>query len=54
LRTQHHIDDYLETMENWSRRRGQIAGCEFAEGFRRYPGHPYPQTPLLENLLGLG
>ncbi len=54
LRTQHHIEDYLETMEKWTRTRGRAAGFEFGEGFRRYPGHPYPQTPLLENLLGLG
>jgi LmbE family N-acetylglucosaminyl deacetylase len=32
----HGIDDYLEMME----------------GFRRYKGHPYPQSPLLEELLG--
>ena len=52
LRKQHGIEDYLETMERWTRERGQVAGVEFAEGFRRYPGHPYPQTPLLEELLG--
>ena len=52
LKRQHGIDDYIETMENWTRERGLIAGIEYAEGFRRYPGHPYPQTPLLEELLG--
>jgi LmbE family N-acetylglucosaminyl deacetylase len=52
LRTQHGIDDYLAQMEQWTRARGQLCGVEFAEGFRRYPGHPYPQTPLLEQLLG--
>jgi LmbE family N-acetylglucosaminyl deacetylase len=51
LRRQHGIDDYLETMERWTREVGRRAGCEFAEGFRRYKGHPYPQSPLLENLL---
>jgi N-acetylglucosamine malate deacetylase 1 len=54
LRKQHGIEDYLETMERWTRDRGRAAGYEMAEGFRRYPGHPYPQTPLLEQLLGLG
>lgn len=53
LRRQHGIEDYLEMMERWSRERGRAAGFELAEGFRRYPGHPYPQSPLLENLLGL-
>ena len=51
LKYQHGIDDYLETMERWTRERGRIVGAEFGEGFRRYAGHPYPQTPLLEELL---
>ena len=50
LRKQHGIDDYVLQMEQWTRARGQQCGVEFAEGFRRYPGHPYPQTPLLESL----
>ena len=52
LRRQHGIDEYIETMEKWTRERGAIVGIDFGEGFRRYPGHPYPQTPLLEELLG--
>jgi LmbE family N-acetylglucosaminyl deacetylase len=52
LQRQHSIDDYLETMERWTRSVGRRAGCEFAEGFRRYKGHPYPQSPVLEELLG--
>lgn len=52
LKQQHSIQDPLETMERWTRSRGALAGIEFGEGFRRYPGHPYPQTPLLEELLG--
>ena len=52
LRKQHGIDDYIVTMENWTRERGRLVGIEYGEGFRRYPGHPYPQTPLLEQLLG--
>ncbi len=53
LRKQHGIDDYLATMEEWTREVGRRAGCVYAEGFRRYRGHPYPQTPLLEQLLGI-
>jgi LmbE family N-acetylglucosaminyl deacetylase len=50
---QHHsIDNYLEIMHSWARENGARAGVEYAEGFRRYKGHPYPQTPLLEELLG--
>jgi len=52
LKHQHGIDDYLETMERWTRRRGALVGTSLGEGFRRYAGHPYPETPLLEELLG--
>jgi LmbE family N-acetylglucosaminyl deacetylase len=51
LKRQHNIDDYIETMESWTRARGVSAGVEYAEGFRRYRGHPYPQSPLLEGLV---
>jgi hypothetical protein len=50
---QHHgVDDYLAQMERWTRACGRRAGVELAEGFRRYKGHPYPESPLLEDLLG--
>ncbi|MDX2153378.1 MAG: PIG-L family deacetylase [Bryobacteraceae bacterium] len=52
LRRQHGMADYIETMEEWTRRRGALAGIEFGEGFRQYKGHPYPETPLLQELLG--
>ena len=52
LRKHHGMDDYLMTMERWTREKGQRAGVEFAEGFRQYVGHPYPETPLLQELLG--
>ena len=52
LLTQHGIDDYLLTMERWTREAGQRAGVVFAEGFRHYKGHPYPVPPVLEDLLG--
>ncbi|MBZ5592809.1 MAG: PIG-L family deacetylase [Acidobacteriia bacterium] len=47
----HGIDDYLETMKAWTRENGRRAGVEYAEGFRRYKGHPYPESPLLQELL---
>ncbi len=52
LLAQHGMDDYLLTMERWTREAGRRAGVVFAEGFRHYKGHPYPATPLLEDLLG--
>ena len=48
----HGIDDYIIMMERHTAARGSLAGLALAEGFRRYKGHPYPQTPLLEELLG--
>jgi LmbE family N-acetylglucosaminyl deacetylase len=47
----HGIDDYLAMMERWTREIGKRARLELAEGFRRYKGHPYPQSALLEELL---
>ena len=52
LRKHHGMDDYLETMEKWTRARGKSAGIELGEGFRQYSGHPYPESPLLQELLG--
>jgi LmbE family N-acetylglucosaminyl deacetylase len=51
LAKHHGMDDYLAQMERWTRANGQRAGVEFAEGFRQYRGHPYPETPLLQDLL---
>ena len=52
LRKHHGTDDYLHAMERWTRACGQRAGFSHGEGFRQYRGHPYPQTPLLQELLG--
>lgn len=52
LKAHHGMDHYLEQMEAWTRGQGRRCGCALAEGFRRYKGHPYPQTRLLEELLG--
>ena len=51
LQRQHGMDDYLETMEQWARARGAMAGLGAAEGFRQYAGHPFPESPLLQDLL---
>jgi hypothetical protein len=52
LSKHHGMDNYLETMEQWTRECGRRADLEFGEGFRLYKGHPYPQSPLLEEMLG--
>jgi LmbE family N-acetylglucosaminyl deacetylase len=52
LMRQHGMDDYLQTMEEWCVQRGALAGLRYGEGFRQYTGHPWPRTPLLEDLLG--
>ena len=52
LMKQHGMDDYLRTMEEWTRWRGASCGVDLAEGFRHYKVHPYPGSPLLEELLG--
>jgi hypothetical protein len=52
LQEHHHMDNYLETMEQWTRSRGALAGFQFGEGFRQYGCHPYPTTPALQDTLG--
>ena len=51
LRRHHGTDDYLDAMERWTRECGRRAGFTHGEGFRQYRGHPYPQSPLLQELL---
>jgi len=46
------IDDPLARMERWACQRGALAGIELGEGFRLCRGQGYPQSPLLEELLG--
>jgi LmbE family N-acetylglucosaminyl deacetylase len=52
LRAHHHMDNYIDSMEQWTQARGQIASVKYGEGYRHYKCHPYPTTPLLEQLLG--
>ncbi|RUL89285.1 PIG-L deacetylase family protein [Tautonia sociabilis] len=52
LLRQHGIDEYLVSQEHWSSHRGSEIGVAFAEGFRQYKGHPYPQENRLLELLG--
>jgi N-acetylglucosamine malate deacetylase 1 len=52
LLAQHGMDEYLDSQAAWSKSRGSEIGVDYAEGFRQYPGHPYPQDNLLLQLLG--
>jgi N-acetylglucosamine malate deacetylase 1 len=52
LQKQHGMDDYLRSMEDWTRARGRVFCLTFAEGFRQYKHHPYPTSPLLQELVG--
>ena len=52
LRRHHGVDEYLDAMERWTAERGAVAGVAYGEGFRQYRGHAYPQTALLQELLG--
>jgi N-acetylglucosamine malate deacetylase 1 len=49
---QHGLDDYVEAMAGWTKRRGHHFGVAFAEGFRQYRTHPYPATPSLQEMAG--
>lgn len=53
LRAQHGVDEYLDSQERWSQKRGQEIGVPHAEGFRQHLGHPYPHDNILQQLLGL-
>lgn len=52
LKEHHGIEDFTGTLDEWAARAGAHAGFAFGEGFRQYKCHPYPTTPLLEELLG--
>ena len=49
---QHGLDDYVEAMAEWTKRRGRHFGVGYAEGFRQYRTHPYPASPLLQEMVG--
>jgi LmbE family N-acetylglucosaminyl deacetylase len=49
----HGMDQYLQTMRDWSATRGAAYGVAYAEGFRQHLGHGYPQDNLLKELIGI-
>jgi LmbE family N-acetylglucosaminyl deacetylase len=48
----HGMDQYVQSMRDWSAHRGRPAGVAYAEGFRQHLGHSYPQDNLLGTMLG--
>lgn len=52
LKDHHGMDNFIETMDEWTAQRGKLAGLAYAEGFRQYKMHPYPTSGLLQELLG--
>jgi LmbE family N-acetylglucosaminyl deacetylase len=48
----HGMDNYIQSMKDWSAHRGRERGVAFAEGFRQHLGHSYPQDNLLGKVLG--
>jgi LmbE family N-acetylglucosaminyl deacetylase len=52
LMRQHKMDQYIQTMRDWSAQRAKAHGVAYAEGFRQHLGHSYPQDNLLGQLLG--
>jgi LmbE family N-acetylglucosaminyl deacetylase len=53
LRKHHGVDNLVESMREWSARRGEQAGVGYAEGFRQHLGHSFPQDNVLAKLLGV-
>ncbi len=51
LRTQHGMDEYLESCRRWSEKRGTDAGVPHGEAFRQHKGHPYPHDNRLLALI---
>ncbi|QEG33448.1 PIG-L deacetylase family protein [Bythopirellula goksoeyrii] len=52
LRAHHGMDEYIESMKRHSAMRGQELGSQYAEAFVQHRGHPYPQSDILQELLG--
>lgn len=47
----HGMDQYIESMQQFSAVRGQEIGVKYAESFRQNKGHPYPKYCLLTQQL---
>ena len=52
LLAHHGVDEYVNSMEAFSKNRGELIGCGFGEGFRQHLGHSYPSDNILKTELG--
>ncbi len=52
LMKHHGMDHYVQSLRDWSAKRGSECGVAFAEGFRQHLGHSYPQDNVISQLLG--
>ena len=48
----HGMDEYVNMMKAFGRKRGAEIGRQFGEGFRQHLGHAYPQDNILKKELG--
>lgn len=51
LRVRHGLDNYVSSMQKWTRDRGALAGIRIGEGFRQYRGHPFPHDERFQDLV---
>ena len=51
LKKQHGMDNYIDSMQNWSALRGAQIGVSYGEGFLQHLGHPHPTDNPLRELL---
>ena len=51
LKSQHGVDEYLDSQRRWSEQRGAEVGVGMAEAFRQHLGHAYPADNILAELL---
>lgn len=52
LRSQHGEDNYILSMREWSRVRGEQIGVAYGEGLRQHLGYPFPKSSKLIETLG--
>ncbi len=52
LRSHHGMDEYIEAMKRHSAHRGKELGSEYAEAFVQHRGHAFPQSHILQEMLG--
>ena len=48
----HKMDEYIISMKQFGKLRGQEINVEYAEGFRQHLGHGFPQKNILGEILG--